>query len=63
MILFQILELMRKSCLKKKRFVIKNNKTFTYPDQPELIIEDSENIPIQFFATKCTKMIHKILKR
>jgi hypothetical protein len=28
----------------------------------ELKIEDSENIPIQFFATKCTKMIVKRLK-
>jgi hypothetical protein len=32
------------------------------PDEPELKIEDSENIPTQFFATKCIKIIHKVLR-
>ena len=32
------------------------------PDEPELKIEDSDNIPIQFFATKCRKMIYNGLK-
>jgi hypothetical protein len=32
------------------------------PDEPELKIEDSENVPILFFATKCTKMIYSVSK-
>jgi len=56
MILFQILELMRKSCLKKKRFVIKIIiKLLTNPDKLGLIIEDSENVPIQFLPQNTPK--------
>ncbi len=36
------------------------------PDKPELTIqsfEDRENSPIKFFATKCTKIITKVLKK